>query len=104
MHKMMALHDHMEDELKDGKSYAECASQCKDTDHELCDLYLQMAKERLEAFKRLKQSASRIYENKVRQAKDAGKDVTDFVEFYEYCSKKMADKESSLAKCIEAVR
>lgn len=104
MHKMLALKDHMCDELKDGKSYAECAAKCHDTDSSLCETYLSMARERLGAYKKLKQQAARIYDEKCRRASENGEDVKHLVEVHEWYNDKMAVKEAELSILIESIR
>lgn len=104
MHKMLALADHMADELKDGKSYASCAAKCKDTDRSLSETYAQMARERIDAYKRLKQQCTRLYEDKTRKLSEEGRDATHVIEVHEWICDKMNHEECELVKMIEAVR
>lgn len=104
MHKMLALADHMLDELKDGKSYAQCALKCKDTDRSLCETYSQMARKRLEAFKELKQQCTRLYEDKTRKLAEDSRDATHVIEVHEWICEKIAHEECELSKMIEAMR
>ena len=104
MHRMLALIDHMTDELKDSKSYALCAAKCKDTDRSLSETYSQMARERLEAYKRLKQQCSRLYDEKTRRATEEGKDTTHITEVHEWACEKLTHEECELSKMIEAAR
>lgn len=104
MHKMLSLADHMLDELKDGKSYAECAAKCRDTDRALCEIYSQMARERLDAYKRLKAQCTRLYDEKTRKLSDEGKDATHVEEVHEWLSAKSAHEECELSKMIDALR
>lgn len=104
MHKMLCLIDHMTDELKDGRSYAACAAKCRDTDRQLSETYSQMARERLDSYKRLKQQCSRLYDEKTRRATEAGQDTKHITEVHEWACAKLAHEECELSKMIEAAR
>lgn len=104
MHKMLDLADHMMDEAKDGKSYAEDAAKLRDTNRYLAECYSKMAEDRLQALRKLKDQATRLYEDKTRDAAEHGKDVTHLVEAHEWCMQKVCHEECELAKMIEAAQ
>lgn len=104
MHKMLNLIDHMTDELKDGKLYAESAAMCRDTDRSLSETYSQMARERLDSYKRLKQQCARLYDEKTRRATELGQDTTHITEVHEWSCAKLSHEECELSKMIEAAR
>ena len=63
-----------------------------------------MARERLAAFKKLKQQSARIYEEKCRRATEHGDDVKHLVEVHEWYMGKLAHEEAELSIMIETIR
>lgn len=104
MKKMLELYDHMADEAKDGKAYAKSAAKVKDTDNSLFSTYEQLAKERLEALKKLKNQGKTLFDQKTRAMTDRGEDIRLVTEAYEYVSEMACHQACELEHEIDALR
>lgn len=104
MRKMLELYDHMADEAKDGKAYAKSAAKVKDTDASLFSTYEQLAKERLEALRKLKSQGKTLFEQKSRAMTERGDDIRLITEAYEYVSQMACTQACELEHEIDALR
>lgn len=76
----------------------------KNTDRSLSETYSQMARERLDSYKRLKQQCSRLYDEKTRRATEEGRDTKHIAEVHEWACEKLAHEECELYKMLESAR
>lgn len=104
MRKMMELYDHMADEARDGKGYAESAARLKDVDPGLASVYEQLAKDRLEALKRLKAQGRSLYDQKSRAMTERGEDIRHVTEVQEWMSGMACRQACELEAEIDALR
>ncbi len=101
MHKILKTADFMDDELKDAKKYIEAATRCKDTNREMCDTYITIARDRIATFKRLEQSSSRMFDEKLRRARELGQNVQPMEEVHEWCNAKFMERENEVMRMLE---
>jgi len=101
MHKVLKMADFMDDELKDAKKYVEAASRCKDTNRELHDTYLTIARDRVATFKRLEQSCSRMFDEKLRRSREMGQNTQHIEDVHEWCNAKFMERENEVQRMLE---
>ena len=100
MHTMLDLFEHINDRIESAECYAKCAIKHKDSDRELADVYITIARTDLDQCARLRAQASRLANAKVNEI-----GVTaELQELCDWYNAKMAQMISKVKLLIESYK